>query len=95
MRKKHVFVCLLMGSVTIMAGLKLRKKESFSAHSIAPSRVSLSGRERLEDIILRKHVRGAVNRQLQSGAPIARYDTEKRCVYMEYQDGKRVYPSEA
>lgn len=54
---------------------------------------ALSPAERLEDWKLQRHVTRAVQRQLQSGTPVARYDASKRRVYLEYADGRVEFQS--
>lgn len=78
-----------------MAVPKLIKKGRVSARSKVSCQFSLSSRDRFEDSILRKYVRSTVDRQLQSGAPVARYDVKSRRVYMEYPNGQHVHPPEA
>jgi hypothetical protein len=39
----------------------------------------------------RAAVQSAIRTNQENGHPIARYDVEKRCAYLEYPDGKREY----
>lgn len=49
---------------------------------------TLSPSERLEDKRLQRHVTRTVQRQLETGIPVARYDPSNRRVYLEYPDGR-------
>lgn len=51
--------------------------------------------DRLEDRKIIDAVKSKVTRQLSSGVPVARYDIERRKVFLEYPDGRIEYKEEA